>query len=141
MKAIAYSIKPQEKERLILTNAKKHDLTLISNELNLRTVLYAYGKEVVIVSTYDIVDRALLRELKTMGITQLITRSHVTTHLDLNAANELGFKIAHIRDTDLSVNHVSQVVVSHLDHWEQHPCTSSTPCSIDLLHQVAPVKP
>jgi lactate dehydrogenase-like 2-hydroxyacid dehydrogenase len=140
MKAIAYSIKPQEKESLILTNAKKHDLTLISNELNLRTVLYAYGKEVVIVSPYDIVDRALLRELKTMNITQLITRSHITTHIDLWAANELGIKIAHVAQKEGQVSLIAEVVISHLDHWENHTCTPQRPCSIDLVSSLSPLK-
>jgi lactate dehydrogenase-like 2-hydroxyacid dehydrogenase len=140
MKAIAYSIKSQEKESLILTNAKKHDLTLISNELNLRTVLFAYGKEVVIVSPYDIVDRALLREMKNMGITQLITRSKITLHIDLNSANELGFKVAHVSDGEVLVPKISEVVISHLDHWEKHTCKTASNCSIDLLPTLSFVK-
>src|SRR5690606_17743666 len=103
MKAIAYSIKPQEKECLALANGKKHDLTLISNELNERTVSYALGKEAVIVSSYDIVDRKMLWELKHAGVTKIITRSKATTHIDLKEATRMDFKVANVPDEDQSV--------------------------------------
>ena len=44
MKAVAYSIKPFEKEFLAKANQKKHDITLISNPLGIETVIYAKGK-------------------------------------------------------------------------------------------------
>src|SRR5690606_11207705 len=86
MKAIAYNIKPEEKECLAIANGKRHDLTLISNELNARTVSYALGKEAVIISPYDILDREMLWELKHAGVTKIITRSKITTHIDLGEA-------------------------------------------------------
>jgi D-lactate dehydrogenase len=53
MKAVAYSIKTFEKEYLAKANQKKHDITLISNPLGPDTVIYAEGKDAVIVFTND----------------------------------------------------------------------------------------
>ena len=39
MKAIAYNIKPEEKEWLIVANYKKHDITIIANSLNEFTII------------------------------------------------------------------------------------------------------
>jgi D-lactate dehydrogenase len=53
MKVVAYSIKPFKKEYLALANNKKHDLTFISNPLNLETAVFAKGKKAVVVFTND----------------------------------------------------------------------------------------
>jgi len=41
MKVAAYSIKPFEKELLSKANQKKHDITLISNQLSIETTILA----------------------------------------------------------------------------------------------------
>jgi len=128
MKAIAYSIKPQEKESLALANGKKHDLTLISNELNERTVSYALGKEAVIVSRYDIVDRKMLWELKQAGITKIITRSNTTTHIDLNEAKRMDFKVANVPDTDQSVENIARQTIRNLNSWGTGRCVGKACC-------------
>ena len=92
MKAVAYSVKLQEKAALAIANEKKHDLTLISNELNAATIAYAQGKDVAIVSTYDIVDHEMLKSLKRLGVSKLITRSNTLTHIDLKAISAAAFK-------------------------------------------------
>lgn len=128
MKAIAYSIKPQEKERLALANGKKHDLTLISNELNERTVSYAVGKEAVIVSAYDIVDRKMLWELKQAGITKIITRSQATTHIDLKEATRMDFKVANVPDADQSIENIARQTIRNLNAWDAGKCVGKACC-------------
>lgn len=128
MKAIAYSIKPQEKEHLALANGKKHDLTLISNELNRQTLSYAQGKEVVIISPYDLLDHGLLWELKNLGIRKLITRSKTTTHIDLNTATQMGFKIANAPADDQSVESIAKQTIRNLNAWGEDKCVGKACC-------------
>lgn len=128
MKAIAYSIKPQEKEHLALANGKKHDLTLISNELNGETVAYAQGKEVVIISPHDILDRQMLWELKNTGIKKIITRSKSTTHIDLTVATQMGFKIANAPDDSQSVESIAKRTIRSLNAWDDSRCVGKACC-------------
>lgn len=128
MKAIAYSIKPNEKESLVLANGKKHDLTLISNELNLRTISYAMGKQAVVISPYDILDEHILRELKHIGITRIITRSTTTTHIDVKKATQMGFKIANVMNAAQASNNLSHAVILNLDSWENGTCLNENCC-------------
>lgn len=137
MKAIAYNIKPPEKQLLILANGKRHDLTLISNELNEKTVAYSYGKEVVIVSSYDILDIKMLRELKNAGISKIITRSKSTTHIDLSEASRLGFKVANTPAEDQSVESIAKQTIRSLHFWESTNGVES-PGSFQQLYLATP---
>ena len=128
MKAIAYSIKSQEKELLAIANGKRHDLTLISNGLDKWTVSYAQGKEVVIVSSYDILDRAMLWELKNVGVKNIITRSKNTTHIDLKEAVRLGLKIANAPDEDQSAESIARQTIQNLNAWEAGRCVGGACC-------------
>ncbi|WP_374745477.1 lactate dehydrogenase [Parapedobacter sp. 2B3] len=128
MKAIAYSIKPQEKECLALANGKKHDLTLISNELNEQTVAYAVGKEAVIVSPYDILDHKMLWELKNVGVTKIITRSKTTTHIDLKEATRMDFKVANAPDADQSIENIAKQTIRNLNAWGVGKCVGKACC-------------
>lgn len=64
MKAAAYSIKSCEKELLIKTNHKKHDITLISNGLTIKTASYAQGKEAILFFSCDDVSAPVITKLK-----------------------------------------------------------------------------
>lgn len=128
MKAIAYNIKPQEKECLAIANGKKHDLTLISNELNARTVSYAQGKEAVIVSAYDILDRDMLWELKNAGVKKIITRSRTTTHIDLKEATRMDFKVANAPEEDQSIENIAKQLIRNLNAWENGKCVGNACC-------------
>ena len=86
MKAIAYNIKPEEKEWLIVANYKKHDITIIANSLNLDTLTFANGKEALIVFNDDILDANLINGLKSLGIKYITTSSFDTEYIDLVAA-------------------------------------------------------
>ncbi len=96
MKAVAYSIKPFEKEYLARANRKKHDITLISNPLGPDTVIYAQGKDAVIVFTNDDVSATVIEKLAGLGIRFIVTRSAGTDHIDKTAAAAFGIKIANV---------------------------------------------
>lgn len=128
MKAVAYSIKPQEKECLAVANGKKHDLTLISNELNEYTVSYAQGKEVVVVSSYDMLNREMLWELKNAGVRHIITRCKNTTHIDLKEATRLGLKVANAPDEDQSIASIAKQTIRNLSAWEAGKCVGNACC-------------
>ncbi|MDR6942758.1 2-hydroxyacid dehydrogenase [Mucilaginibacter pocheonensis] len=96
MKAVAYSIKPFEKEYLAKANQKKHDITLISNPLGADTTIYAQGKDAVIVFTNDDVSAPVIEQLAALGIKFIVTRSAGTDHIDLPTAAAFGIKIANV---------------------------------------------
>jgi lactate dehydrogenase-like 2-hydroxyacid dehydrogenase len=125
MKAIAYNITPHEKEFLVRSNAKLHELTLISNELNANTLSYCTGKTVVIISAFDILDKTLLLALKQIGIKHIITRSKTTTHIALDAANELGIKVANSPEGDQSTENIARQTIRNLSLWESGKCVGN----------------
>ena len=96
MRVVAYSIKSFEKELLAKANQKKHDITLISNPLSLQTVLYAEGKDAVVVFTNDDLSAPVINKLADMGIKYIATRSVGTDHIDLVQAEKRNIKIANI---------------------------------------------
>lgn len=98
MKAVAYSIKPFEKEFLAKANQKKHDITLISNPLSVSTVDYARGKTAIIVFTNDDVSIPVIELLSDLGIKLIITRSVGTDHIDLKAAENTGIQVLNVSD-------------------------------------------
>jgi len=96
MKVVAYSIKPFEKEYLAIANQKKHDITLISNELSVDTASYAAGKEAVIVVTNDDVSAKVIDKLALLGIKYIVTRSAGTDQIDKAAAARHGIKWSNV---------------------------------------------
>ncbi len=96
MKAVAYSIKPFEKEFLAKANQKKHEITLISNALSLDTVDYAKGKEAVIVFTNDDVSEKVIDKLARFGIKYILTRCTGTDNIDKVAAAKYGISIFNV---------------------------------------------
>lgn len=96
MKAVAYSIKPFEKEFLAKANQKKHDITLISNPLNLDTAAYAAGKDAVIVFTNDDVSAKVVDRLASLGIKYIVTRSVGIDHIDKETASRYKIKLANV---------------------------------------------
>ncbi|MET3977461.1 D-lactate dehydrogenase [Mucilaginibacter sp. UYP25] len=96
MKAVAYSIRPFEKEYLAIANQKKHDITLISNPLNSDTTNYAEGKDAIIVFTNDEVNTAVIEKLAGLGIKYIITRSTGTDHIDKEAADKYNIKVSNV---------------------------------------------
>lgn len=96
MKVIFYSVKLVEKELLIKANNGRHELTLISKPLNTTTSCYAQEKDAVVVFTSDEVTAPVIHKLSALGITHIATRSVGTDHIDKEAAEKCGIKIANI---------------------------------------------
>jgi D-lactate dehydrogenase len=96
--AIDYNIQSKEKELLVRANAKRHNLTLISNELNTDTSMFSAGKEVVIISESDVLTAPLLEFLKKQGVLKIITRSNSIQHIDNNAAERLQIRICKLNE-------------------------------------------
>lgn len=96
MKVVAYSINPFEKEFLIRANQKKHEITLISNALSLDTAAYAKEKDAVLVFTNDDVSENVINHLADLGVRFIATRSKGTDHIDKDAAERRGIKLANV---------------------------------------------
>ncbi|MGZ3822372.1 MAG: 2-hydroxyacid dehydrogenase [Mucilaginibacter sp.] len=96
MKAVAYSIKPFEKEYLAKANQKKHDITLISNALGPDTAVYAEGKEAVIVFTNDDLSAFVIEKLANLGVKYIVTRSVGTDHIDKESAAKHGIRLSNV---------------------------------------------
>lgn len=130
MKAIAYNIKPNEKEWLVLANYKKHDITIIANELNEETLAFAHGKEALLVFNQDLVDADLIAGLKFLGIKYIATSSFATQHIDLKAAASAGLKVANVPfeiQNGTSFEGMQQVI-KNLDLWASGKCVGKACC-------------
>lgn len=130
MKAIAYNIKPEEKEWLIIANYKKHDITIIANSLNVDTLAFANGKEALIVFNEDQLDATLIDGLKAIGIKYITTSSFNTQHIDLIAAKSAGLKIANVpfADGEGALKAMHQVI-KNLDNWSAGKCVGNACCA------------
>jgi len=113
MKAIAYNIRKQEKEHLVKANAKKHELTFISNELNDDTLIYSFDKEALILYSVNSISSELLHKLKDFGIKQIISRDKPNGVL-LNQARNYGIFINHIHNS-LTDEKKAQQIIKQLD--------------------------
>jgi D-lactate dehydrogenase len=96
MKAVVYSIKPYEKEFLAKANQKKHDITLISNSLDINTAIYAEGKDAVIVFPNDKLSAEVIEKLARLGIKYIVTRSVGMDHIDKEAAEKYHIKLSNV---------------------------------------------
>jgi D-lactate dehydrogenase len=96
MKAVAYSIRPFEREYLAKANKKTHDITLIGNPLGPDTAFYATGKEAVIVFTNDDVSEPVITQLAALGVKYIISRSTGTDHIDKTVAKAHDIQIANV---------------------------------------------
>lgn len=130
MKAIAYNIKSEEKEWLIVANYKKHDITIIANSLNIDTLAFANGKEALILFNEDQLDAPLINGLKSIGIKYITTSSSNTDHIDLEAAKSAGLKIANVpfADGEGALKAMHQVI-KNLDNWSAGKCVGKACCS------------
>lgn len=130
MKAIAYNIKSDEKEWLVLANYKKHDITLISNSLTADTIRFANGKEALLVFNNDSLTAEMIAELQSLGLKYIATSSFETDHLDLKAAGLAGMKIANVPlgDQPQDVKTRMELVIKNLDQWAAGKCVGKACC-------------
>ncbi|AYL96745.1 lactate dehydrogenase [Mucilaginibacter celer] len=130
MKAIAYSIKPFEKEFLAIANRKKHEITLISNALDIETAMFADGKDAAIVFTGDDLSAPVIEKLADLGIRYIVTRSLDTDHIDKTAAARFGIKLAnipshpplHVTLTSDILQETASQTIRNLDLWQMNKC-------------------
>jgi len=130
MKAIAYNIKPDEKEWLVLANYKKHDITIIANSLTADTLSFATGKEALLVFNNDELSGNMILGLRSLGIKYIATSSAQTDHLDLSAAGLAGMKVANVPlPTDQADTKTRmEQVIKNLDQWAAGKCVGKACC-------------
>ena len=136
MRVVAYSIQEYEKELLAKANAKVHDLTLISNTLNPKTLHYSIGKEVVIISEQDFLDKNLLEELSRIGVKKIITRSSSVDNIDLKTAGLLQLHIANTPTHDITPEGIAEQTIHSLNNWEEGRCLGQAcQCAFDCSNK------
>jgi lactate dehydrogenase-like 2-hydroxyacid dehydrogenase len=150
MKVVAYNIKSFEKEPLAVANRKKHEITLISNPLNVDTAIYAVGKVAVVVTTEDLLNKEVIAKLSELGVRYIATRSVSTDHIDLAAAAAFGIKVAAVPASLLQVKTVKTIsatleeqTIINLNSWEGNSCLGnacicSNSCSRSTLGVTKP---
>lgn len=146
MRVVAYSIKSAEKEPLAIANRKKHEITLISNPLSEETVLYAEGKDAVIVFTDDKVSASVIDKLADMGVKYIATRSTDTHHIEALAAGRRGIKIANVPSSALNSLNLSDLplalaeeTIKNLDKWQMNKCLGDACVCSRSCDRVLPV--
>jgi lactate dehydrogenase-like 2-hydroxyacid dehydrogenase len=128
MKVVVYNVKPFENEFLAKANKKKHDITLISNSLNADTVMYAAGKNTVIITEDDQITAAVIEKLAGLGIKYLVTRSTKTDHIDKPTAFSFGLKLANLpfySPLPKNAQANADQVIRNLDLWELNKCVGN----------------
>ena len=96
MKVAVYNTLDFEEEHLSKRNAGRHELTFWDIPLNAQTAILAQGFEAVCLFTHDDGSRKVLEALKKVGVKYLALRSAGYNHVDLEAAKELGLKVANV---------------------------------------------
>ncbi len=146
MKVVVYSVRSFEKEFLARANQKRHDITLISNPLSPETVVYAHGKDAVVVFTNDEVSAWVINQLADLGVKYISTRSACTDYIDKDAAAQRSIKLANVPFylPQIKTKHLVEAVANHhaeindmlrdvmqqvanqtiknLDQWQQSKC-------------------
>lgn len=143
MKAIAYNIKPDEKEWLVLANYKKHDITIIANSLTVDTLSFAEGKEALLVFNNDYLSGEMIAGLKLLGIKYIATSALETAHLDLMAAAHAGLKVANVPllQQDQHPKLRMEQVIQNLDRWSAGKCVGKACCCQNNCGVIKEVKP
>jgi hypothetical protein len=147
MKVVAYSIKSSEKEPLAVANHKKHEITLISNQLTVDTASFATGKDAVIVTVDDHLDADVINMLADLGVKYIATRSTATDHIDILASGKRHIKIGAVPPLSVQAANSDELdgifarqTILNLDSWEGKSCLGKA-CvcakSCDKTHQVA----
>ncbi|VEU80043.1 2-hydroxyacid dehydrogenase [Haploplasma axanthum] len=97
MKLVCYGVRAVEKPVFEELNKKfNYDLVLTDKMLNDETVHLAKGCEAVMLRANCPADRKNLEIYKNYGVKYVLTRTVGYNHIDLEAAKELGLKVAYI---------------------------------------------
>lgn len=97
MRVVVFSSKPHDVEFLTAANEHVgHELTFLEPRLTPETASLADGFPVVCPFVNDQLDRPVLERLAEGGARMLALRSAGTSHVDVPAAMEIGFIVAHV---------------------------------------------
>lgn len=97
MNVAFFSAKPYEREFFDQANSdRRHELRYLEPRLTPETALLADGSDAVCVFVNDQVNREVLTTLHEQGIRSLALRSAGFNHVDLSAAEELGFRVVRV---------------------------------------------
>jgi hypothetical protein len=129
MRVVAYSIKSSEKEPLAVANHKKHEITLISNKLTVKTASFAVGKDAVIVTVADQLDADVINMLADIGVKYIATRSTSADHIDVLASGIRHMKIGSVPRLLIEEANLEEIdeiyarqTILNLDNWEGKAC-------------------
>ena len=96
MKVIVFNTLDFEQAHLLQQNGGRHELNFWEIPLNEQTARLAKGYPAVCLFTHDDGSRKVLEVLREVGVKYLALRSAGHNHVDLNAARELGLKVANV---------------------------------------------
>ena len=99
MKVAVFSTKRHDRQSLSDANdaaGKPHELSFLEAHLDARTAALAAGASAVCIFVNDHVDRATLTTLQEQGVRLVVLRSAGFNNVDLNAAEELGIRVARV---------------------------------------------
>lgn len=96
MKLICFGVRKVEEEFFIKLNKFGYELTLIEALLNDDNIHLIKGHEAVMLRANCPANRKNLEIIKNYGVEYLLTRTVGYNHIDLDAAKEMGFKMARV---------------------------------------------
>lgn len=96
MKLICFGVRKVEEEFFIKLNKFGYELTLVEALLNDDNIHLIKGHEAVMLRANCPANRKNLEIIKNYGVEYLLTRTVGYNHIDLDAAKEMGFKMARV---------------------------------------------
>ena len=96
MKLICYGVRKVEKPFFEKLNKFGYDLTLVEELMNDENVNLIEGHQAVMLRANCPANRKNLEKMKNFGVEYLLTRTVGYNHIDLEAAYEMGFKMARV---------------------------------------------
>ncbi|WP_349764145.1 2-hydroxyacid dehydrogenase [Fusobacterium sp. SYSU M8D902] len=96
MKLICYGVRKVEKSYFEKLNKFGYELTLVEELMNDTNVELIEGHEAVMLRANCPANRKNLEKMKNFGVKYLLTRTVGYNHIDLDAAYEMGFKMARV---------------------------------------------
>lgn len=110
MKLICFGVRKVEKDFFNKLNKFGYELTLVEELLNDNNIDLIKGHQAVMLRANCPANRTNLEKMKAFGVEYLLTRTVGYNHIDLDAAHELGFKMARV--PRYSPNAVSELVIT-----------------------------
>ncbi len=96
MKLICFGVRKVEREFFEKLNKFGYELTLVEDLLNDENIDLINGHEAVMLRANCPANRKNLEKMKNFGVKYLLTRTVGYNHIDLDAAKEMGFKMARV---------------------------------------------